>query len=214
MKAFFLVMAAGAALLVPNTASASTTLDFEVPDTGRFAPIGPSYGGLTFTNWAVIDGPGYGPSGYANVITSGQQSACGCAADYGQTFTSISSGSAFDLLGGNFASAWNNGASLLVQGYLGSTLLYSQNYLLNTTGPSALVFGFTGIDLVNFSISGGTPSGLSGGGNYFAVDDLRINAVSAVPEPATWAMMLLGFGFVGGAMRSARRKQKMTASYA
>ena len=36
---------------------------------------------------------------------------------------------------------------------------------------------------------------------------------AAVPEPATWAMMLLGFGFIGGAMRS-RRRQKVTVSYA
>jgi PEP-CTERM motif-containing protein len=37
---------------------------------------------------------------------------------------------------------------------------------------------------------------------------------SAVPEPATWAMMLLGFGLVGGALRSAKRKPKPTLSYA
>ena len=36
---------------------------------------------------------------------------------------------------------------------------------------------------------------------------------SAVPEPAAWAMMLLGFGFVGGALRSAKRRQKLTVSY-
>jgi hypothetical protein len=30
---------------------------------------------------------------------------------------------------------------------------------------------------------------------------------SAVPEPATWAMMIGGFGLVGGAMRSARRRR-------
>ena len=39
-------------------------------------------------------------------------------------------------------------------------------------------------------------------------------ATSAVPEPAAWAMMLVGFGFVGGAMRSAKRRQKLTVSYA
>lgn len=38
-------------------------------------------------------------------------------------------------------------------------------------------------------------------------------AVAAVPEPATWAMMLLGLGFVGGALRSAKRKQKLIVSY-
>lgn len=39
-------------------------------------------------------------------------------------------------------------------------------------------------------------------------------STAPVPEPATWAMMLLGFGFVGGAMRSAKRRQKVTGSYA
>ena len=31
-------------------------------------------------------------------------------------------------------------------------------------------------------------------------------AAGAVPEPATWAMMLLGFGAVGGAARHRRRR--------
>ena len=35
-----------------------------------------------------------------------------------------------------------------------------------------------------------------------------------VPEPATWTMMLLGFGFIGGAMRSARRRSRPAALYA
>lgn len=39
-------------------------------------------------------------------------------------------------------------------------------------------------------------------------------AAAAVPEPATWALMLLGFGFVGGAMRTAKRRQKVTVSFA
>lgn len=32
--------------------------------------------------------------------------------------------------------------------------------------------------------------------------------VAAVPEPATWLMMLLGFGLLGGALRAARRQPK------
>ena len=35
--------------------------------------------------------------------------------------------------------------------------------------------------------------------------------VAAVPEPATWAMMLVGFGGLGAAMRSSRRKQAAAA---
>jgi PEP-CTERM motif len=36
---------------------------------------------------------------------------------------------------------------------------------------------------------------------------LRFNIpnTAAVPEPATWAMMLFGFGLVGSAMRRSRR---------
>jgi hypothetical protein len=37
------------------------------------------------------------------------------------------------------------------------------------------------------------------------------SSFKAVPEPLTWAMMILGFGAVGTAMR---RKQKVTASLA
>ncbi|GAA0867063.1 hypothetical protein GCM10009115_33470 [Sphingopyxis soli] len=45
------------------------------------------------------------------------------------------------------------------------------------------------------------------------LDNVRLD-VSAVPEPATWAMMLLGLGFVGGAMRARRRKQNVAVRYA
>lgn len=47
---------------------------------------------------------------------------------------------------------------------------------------------------------------------------IRLGGVSqlaaAVPEPATWAMMLLGFGLVGGAMRSRRKDPKVRVSFA
>lgn len=36
------------------------------------------------------------------------------------------------------------------------------------------------------------------------IDDLRLSA--AVPEPTTWALMLLGFAAIGGALRSPRRR--------
>lgn len=35
----------------------------------------------------------------------------------------------------------------------------------------------------------------------------------AVPEPATWAMMLLGLGFIGGAMRAAKRRRKPVLAF-
>lgn len=42
---------------------------------------------------------------------------------------------------------------------------------------------------------------LSSGTNSFEIDNLAV----AVPEPASWALMILGFGGVGAALRSRRR---------
>jgi hypothetical protein len=72
---------------------------------------------------------------------------------------------------------------------------FSQNF--TATGPSATL----------------TFTNLTGGAN----EGIFLDAVSvgaAVPEPATWALMLLGFGFIGGAMRSAKRRQRLSVAYA
>ena len=41
-----------------------------------------------------------------------------------------------------------------------------------------------------------------------------VSVVAAVPEPSTWALFLLGFFAVGGAMRSKTRKSTIAVSYA
>ena len=51
---------------------------------------------------------------------------------------------------------------------------------------------------------------LTGGINEGVFLD-AVSVQAAVPEPATWAMMLLGFGAIGGAMRASRRKQRGVA---
>ncbi len=42
----------------------------------------------------------------------------------------------------------------------------------------------------------------------------RVDALGAVPEPSTWAMMLFGFGAVGFAMRRRKSKASPRVSYA
>lgn len=51
-----------------------------------------------------------------------------------------------------------------------------------------------------------------GGNQYFGIDNLTFtpNAEAAVPEPASWGMLLLGFGLMGAGLRSRRR----TVTYA
>jgi len=60
------------------------------------------------------------------------------------------------------------------------------------------------------AVNGQSIAGLSftvAGGTVDTVSQVRINpaAAVAVPEPATWAMMLLGFSAIGFAMRRKRR---------
>jgi len=43
---------------------------------------------------------------------------------------------------------------------------------------------------------------------------LSRTSIGAVPEPATWALMLLGFFGVGGMLRSRRRRQEIKVCYA
>ena len=102
------------------------------------------------------------------------------------------------------------GASYLqdAENILGSL---SSNYLdLSPSGESVLIDGFPG--------NGGTNTALIYGDYYFTEALLRLQNVvdgnpgwvlySPVPEPSTWAMMLLGFagvGFVGYRARQAAR---------
>ena len=51
---------------------------------------------------------------------------------------------------------------------------------------------------------------------FDSLRQLRIGGVStpgAIPEPATWLMLLVGFGLLGGVMRSAKRKQEVRVRY-
>lgn len=93
------------------------------------------------------------------------------------------------------------------------TALFSFN-----KGNDVLVTG-TNIGFVNYTVSPGTPGfGFflqhpggtpqigsfvysAGTGTIFHSSRVNIVDLDAVPEPATWAMMLAGFGMVGGLVR-------------
>ena len=67
-----------------------------------------------------------------------------------------------------------------------------QSFTFTATGPS---------EVLRF-IAHGTPSGVP---PFSLLDGVSMTA--AVPEPATWAMMVLGFGVIGRAMRRGVRRQ-------
>ena len=89
------------------------------------------------------------------------------------------------------------------------------------------VFAFEGVNYL-FKMNGGTITvnseadpfgqpylnGFTNIGNQALTNSApyTIATPGAVPEPATWAMMLLGLGFVGGVLRT-RRRQNPTVAY-
>lgn len=100
----------------------------------------------------------------------------------GATFTAMLNGSPF---------ASFTASSLAVTTW--QTFSGSNTFLATTTGP--FTFNFT---------SNGFPA------KDFVVDRVYLTAtdtISAVPEPASWAMMLGGFGIMGAALRRRRKAE-------
>jgi len=162
------------------------------------------FGGQTFTGTFVYDNnliPSAG-SGFVNVLSSSFPDASSIPASAQFTFnfgplTFTPTGA--DL----FAIQYNNGA-FNGFAYVDNFSFQGGNYQLNIQGGSLSVYEILGgqptfNSLVNGYINIGNAA-VTGKTAY----NLSVNT-PAVPEPATWAMMLLGFGAVGVAMRRNRK---------
>lgn len=104
------------------------------------------------------------------------------------------------------------GTVIALHDQVDSHQFYSDTLVDFSNSPWA-TFAHTGSTLtVGFRAAG---VGWQGGSDEaWGLDNFRVTAINAtggVPEPATWAMMMLGFGAVGGALR---RSRKATVRYA
>ncbi|HEX8445326.1 MAG TPA: FxDxF family PEP-CTERM protein [Sphingomonas sp.] len=94
--------------------------------------------------------------------------------------------------------------------------LNSVAYPITTTGPGMLggyVIGGSAAQMVSpglqsLVISGNTTANST---SFSGTIDF---SVAAVPEPASWALMIGGFGLVGGAMRRRAKATRVTYAYA
>lgn len=130
------------------------------------------------------------------------------------TLVTLSTPGVHDLGGGNLSYRFGGGTDLIG----------------DTTVPvdgQGLVFSVA----TNPNLDAGLNIWSNGGGSYTAFlagnapvgsDSIIYNGyngsftttVAAVPEPAAWAMMLLGVGFIGAGLRMARRKNDMALTAA
>ncbi len=168
---------------------------------------------------------GFGPfSATGNVARangSTYASCCGTSPSYTNFFAAFGGGnepsgfisSAFSTLAGRtYTVAFDYGA--LGTGSEGLTFsVGGTDYVVNPVANNDLFSAFTS---TSFSFVGnGLPVSLSitsaGLNNVDAILDNVSVSLSAVPEPATWALMILGFGATGFAMR---RRTRTTVAYA
>ncbi len=150
----------------------------------------------------------------------------------GAYFTNLPIAGSFTLGGTSFSLPTTN----VFVGSNGFGVRYSVagNFPLPSTDQLA---GFRGIDF-SFDVSRPTPGGGLGTtlpasveladfpnqyarvrfvndaygetGIFFSITSISSSTAGAVPEPATWAMMIGGFGMVGGAMRRRRVNTKVS----
>jgi hypothetical protein len=171
------------------------------------SPNGPGstgpYGSYDFNNTSIFtaldmfrysnDPNNVGPGGPQLDETVGTNSYFsingGQTALYGNTFSTGSYNG-----DGNQASHWADSATCngqLQLGIMDPTFCYAQSGVVK------------GLDLAAFDAMGWNLS-VAARGNY-SKTTAEIYATRGVPEPASWALMLGGFGLIGGAMRSRRK---------
>jgi hypothetical protein len=153
-----------------------------------------------------------------SVLLSGAATAAPVVYDLSGTFTNgstLTGSFAFD--GTKTGADQFSDVSVLVPGYFGWDRVYGNNvgkydpsdeyvyfYAGRTGDYMRLVFPTTtvaGVTAINGTQLDSTTFAYYYYGNVHLVSGSITEAAAAVPEPATWAMMLLGFGGIGYAMR-------------
>lgn len=184
--------AAEAAFLVDATSYGTvTTLDFESAATG-------DSGSFSFPGVTVSSTSGFG-NGFSGVSDTTLGNLYGYSIGGGSKWFGFPTGTATF----NFAGTTNSFGFYTtgLQTSFGTTLTVSMNGANATTfnlpvnvNGGASYFGFTTASAFN-TVTIDRP-----GFDAWGIDRVSYN-LGAVPEPSTWALMILGFGAIGAAMR-------------
>jgi hypothetical protein len=125
---------------------------------------------------------------------------------YGGTFsiTSLAGGLGVNYLSGAFAGLeLGSGSSAVVSGSEpGNVVSYTSDVITGLSSPRALSLSFANVT---------SPIDICGSTLCSFTSSISGNFSSAVPEPASWAMMVGGFGLLGAAMR--RRRPNTAVSF-
>lgn len=131
------------------------------------------------------------------------------------TFAAVTPGTGFDEIEFNLGvpNLKGNFSGDFSVNLLGGGVVNFNDVLL---GKNQNKFSLSGLSMSSITFSGLVDE--SNGNAPLNFDDIRqvnlSSVVSAVPEPATWAMMILGFGMVGSMIRSANAQRRRLATVA
>ena len=144
----------------------------------------------------------YNPLGF-----SGSFSWYANGGDNGYTQITEQNGSAFNavsILTGN----GNGNSGLVYLNYelrMNSIVVLSGSYMQLSGAASPVTFYGGGFDTIFLSATNEAPNAIgSGAYQALAIDDIKVGVISPVPEPQTYAMLLVGLGLIGFTAR--RRK--------
>ena len=215
-KTTALALLAGSTFALAAPAQAATTvLTFE--GLGDLSPIGAYYGPeYVFTNTALAlvdsDAGGSGntanePSGDTTMVFLDANSALlnvTSGFDTGFSFFYSSNSAAASV---NVYSGFDGTGSLL-----GTINLVQQANSGCAGDPNGYYCNWTNAGVAFAGVAHSIDFG--GTANFIVYDNITFGSDvaggGAVPEPSAWALMILGFGAVGGAMRAARRRTSVS----
>lgn len=205
MKIVQLLAATTAALTVATAAHGAATVVASTPYAFNVYPVGYDNDVITFD----AGGAPYTLTGPADVRSGSQSNIAAAPATSATTDDTTNYLAAFPTTSELSGFGLRNGVSLYwgsIDGY-NSLSLYNGATLVGTiTGAMASVNpnGDQDSAITNRRVTIAADGAFDRirfdtGQNAFEVDNIGFSA--AVPEPATWAMMIMGFGLTGAAMR-------------
>lgn len=132
------------------------------------------------------------------------------------TFTPYSLGSSLDTdatVGfGTTNTAWNSQPALNNQSFLTLSGVFNGGFsTLTGNGTTNTRLLNPAGNIGNIWLVGAAFNNADHHVDAFKFSNLTVSGSTSVPEPATWAMMIMGFGLVGSAMR--RRQTQTTVSF-
>lgn len=190
---------------VQNTTIGGTTA-YETFDTvfGYTSPYVTSFGGSAYTgtfgsvlsNGADVYGGAGGTGRYESVQGTTVLTVTGGVDYFGLWASALDGGNAVAFYkGGSLVDTISLVSQPLDSGYFGNP---NANFLGQNGGEKYAFF--------NFVVTGGYDEVrlIQNNGGGFELDNVTVGTVTAVPEPAAWAMLIAGFGLVGAVMRRRR----------